>query len=94
MSLAFRERLAADPFFSVRIKEPEKLCPYSDQILDEEDPDSVDRDSKIKMMNTEEFHQHVREAQERQKQDEERLKKEKKKVKPKVGDLIYEGTSS
>ena len=86
MSLAFRERLASDPFFSVRITEPEKLCPYSDQILDEEDPDSVDRDSKIKTMNTEEFHQHVREAQERQKQDEviERLKKmmKKKKVKP------------
>lgn len=71
MSLAFRERLASDPYFTIRIKEPEKLCPYSDKILDEENPDSVDHESMIKMMNTEEWRRHVREAQELELQDRE-----------------------
>jgi len=55
MGETFRQRLASDPYFSIRIKEPEKLCPFSDKILDEEDPDSVDHESKINMMNLKSF---------------------------------------
>ncbi len=99
MGITFRERLASDPYFSIRIKEPEKLCPYSDKIHDEEHPDSVDHESKIRMMNTEEWRLHVRKAQELQMLDEQTKKEEgerllsKKRVAPKSRDVVYAGMS-
>jgi hypothetical protein len=82
MGLTFRERLASDPYFAIRIQEVErkKLCPYSDKLLEREDPNSMDFDSKIKMMNDEEFKDHVRAAQQlmldEKKQQEGQQKKE------------------
>ena len=66
MGETFRQRLASDPYFTIRVKEPEKLCPFSDKLLELENPDSVDYDSQIKMMNTDEWRQHVRKCQELQ----------------------------
>jgi hypothetical protein len=90
MSITFRERLASDPYFSIRISEPERhrLCPYSDRLLEREDPDSMDFDSKIKVMNDEEFRQHVRAAQELQLEDKQKETKKKEKEKEKQKLLI------
>jgi hypothetical protein len=80
MSITFRERLASDPYFAIRISEPEarKLCPYSDRLLEQEDPDSMDFDSKIKMMNSAEFKEHVRAAQKLQLEDKQPSKSDSK----------------
>jgi hypothetical protein len=82
MGETFRQRLANDKSFSVRVQEPEKLCPYSQAILDEQNPDSVDHESILNAMNTEEFQAHVREAirlmESAEQEREQRLKKRKR----------------
>jgi|GEM_PF-3295287 len=85
MGETFRQRLANDKSFSVRVQEPEKLCPYSKAILDEQNPDSVDHESILNAMNTEEFQAHVREAirmkeadEQEQQQQQQTLKKKKR----------------
>ena len=74
MGEAFRSRIANDPDFAIEIKEPEKLCPYSDRLLEQEDPMNGDHANMIKIMTREEFKQHVRDAQQLQLDDQQKEK--------------------
>jgi len=74
MGEAFRSRIANDPDFAIEIKEPEKLCPYSDRLLEQEDPMNGDHANMIKIMTREEFKQHVHDAQQLQLDDQQKEK--------------------
>jgi|SRR5215216_5574611 len=100
MSLAFRERLASDMSLQIHLTEsekanPAKYCHISDEIIDRDNPDSLDRDSIICAMGRNEFARHVQEVytegRRRDKIEQEEKIKEQERQKAKVKEALKEG---